>query len=348
MGTNVSSERMGILIQSVQETLRNSLESILAVNMDLKVLAINAKIQAARVGAAGVGFSVVANEMERLSAHTQGIIESLYADVERAVQSLMHLENQTRGRRLSQVASNCIEIVDRSLYERSCNVRWWATDNSLITALTYLTPEQFNYASQRLATILETYTVYFDLILCDLNGNVVCNGRPKQYNWKGFNLARREWFTQIVHNTTNVGYSFQGPINSEVNKQPVLVYSCGVREAGSNGKLLGVLAGVFNWDGLGKKLLTQVETVLSTETEDPVYAFLCRPDATVVSASNSRWVGKKLPISDLAEICASADGFKEQKDHRGNSTLVGVAMSRGFETYKTGWVSVIVESTNFN
>ena len=41
------------------------------------------------------------------------------------------LSNQVRGTRLSDLALNNIDLIDRNLYERSCDVRWWATDSSI-------------------------------------------------------------------------------------------------------------------------------------------------------------------------------------------------------------------------
>ena len=39
---------------------------------------------------------------------------------------------QHRGQRLTDLAHHMIEIIDRNLYERSCDVRWWATDAALV------------------------------------------------------------------------------------------------------------------------------------------------------------------------------------------------------------------------
>jgi hypothetical protein len=344
-----SSMKMGDLIQSVQETLKKSIESISSVNIDLKVLAINAKIQAARVGSIGAGFSVVADEMERLSSHTQDIIEGLDTEVGNAVQGLIDVENQTRGHRLAQIASTCIDLVDRNLYERSCDVRWWAAGRSVVEAAVDQTPSVLDHASRRLATILESYTVYFDLLVCDLNGNILCNGRPQQYPCKGLNIGQRNWFIQALKNTSGSDYGFEGPISSDlVKKQNILVYSCGIREGGqSNGKLIGVLAVIFDWNGLSNDLLNQAETILRTETAKPVHGFLCQSDGTVISATSTEWIGKKLPFDDLNQISLGADSYKEQKDANGDSTLIGVAASRGFETYKSGWFSVIIESSSF-
>ena len=40
-----------------------------------------------------------------------------------------------RGTRFTDLARNAVEIIDRNLYERSCDVRWWATDSAVVDAL---------------------------------------------------------------------------------------------------------------------------------------------------------------------------------------------------------------------
>jgi hypothetical protein len=341
----ISSQTSVILIQSVQETL----ESIAAINTDLKVLSINAKIQSARAGAAGAGFKVVANEMGNLASRTDKIIGSLHAGVDAAVQSLTDQEDQTRSRQFSQMAATCIDLVDRNLYERSCDVRWWATDSAIVTALTDMTKGNIDFASRRMGVLLDTYTVYFDLVLCDLQGKIIGNGRPERYRYTGsgggaVSVQNTAWFIQAVKSKNGSEYGFEGPLTSVLaNGQPALIYSCGVRAGGSGtGKLLGVLGLVFNWDRLAREVLVQAESVLSVGAHQTIEAFLCRTDGTIIACLREGWLDRTIPVDNLSEIIRQ-QGSK-QKTVNGAAVLIGAGLSRGFETYKTGWVSVIMET----
>ncbi len=64
------------------------------------------------------------------------------------------LVEQVRGARLADLARNAIEIIDRNLYERSCDVRWWATDSAVVDVCANDTPEARTHANQRLGVIL--------------------------------------------------------------------------------------------------------------------------------------------------------------------------------------------------
>jgi hypothetical protein len=68
------------------------------------------------------------------------------------------LVRDVRGSRLADLALNAIEIIDRNLYERSCDVRWWATDSAAVDACSDPTPKLCTHAGTRLGVILDSYT----------------------------------------------------------------------------------------------------------------------------------------------------------------------------------------------
>lgn len=37
-----------------------------------------------------------------------------------------------RGERMVDLALDAVELIDRNLYERTCDVRWWATDSAVV------------------------------------------------------------------------------------------------------------------------------------------------------------------------------------------------------------------------
>src|SRR5258708_40083844 len=82
-----------------------------------------------------------------------------------------------RGSRLADLALNVIDIIDRNLYERSCDVRWWATDSAVVECVATEGSKARDHASSRLGVILDSYTVYLDLWIADRNGKVLANGR---------------------------------------------------------------------------------------------------------------------------------------------------------------------------
>ena len=101
------------------------------------------------------------------------------------------------------LALNIIEIIDRNLYERSCDVRWWATDSAVVNAAEDPGNDNCAYASSRLDVILKAYTVYLDIWVVDANGKVLANGKPEKYpTVKGSNVSAAAWFQDALRTRT--------------------------------------------------------------------------------------------------------------------------------------------------
>ncbi|HEX4349983.1 MAG TPA: methyl-accepting chemotaxis protein, partial [Verrucomicrobiae bacterium] len=263
--------QIGSLAESVAVYFRHAVREIERINLQTKILSLNAQIEAARAGTVGNAFGVVATEMVNLSGQTANVTNTLATETQGNITSLSQmiadLGRDIRGTRLSDLAMMNIDVIDRNLYERSCDVRWWATDSSAVDALAGHSAEAREHAGKRLGVILDSYTVYFDIVLCDLSGTVVANGRKARYQCLGSNQKNTEWFQSAIKSTDGTQFGFQNVHQSPslAGGQHILVYSCGVRENGhAKGKLIGVIGIIFNWEALGQ---TVVRNTLISEAE---------------------------------------------------------------------------------
>ncbi|MFO0944198.1 MAG: methyl-accepting chemotaxis protein [Pirellulales bacterium] len=245
-----NTDRVLGIIEQLSVMMKSAVSEICTINSNTKLLALNARIEAARAGERGAAFGVVAQEMQTLSARTASVADCLATNTLSSVNELITvIGGNVRGSRLVDIALNSIDLLDRNLYERTCDVRWWATDAAIVQALHSLEPTALDFASNRMAVILGAYTVYFDLVICDLEGNIVANGRPDLFRSVGQNVRDSVWFQKALGSHSGDEYAFQSSHDSHlVNNQQSLIYSCGVREDGaSRGRMLGVLGVIFNW-----------------------------------------------------------------------------------------------------
>jgi hypothetical protein len=61
------------------------------------------------------------------------------------------------------------------------------------------TPASIEHASKRLGIVLDNYTVYCDLAVCDLAGRVLAHARPKQFPQLGKTvMTQHSWFGDAV------------------------------------------------------------------------------------------------------------------------------------------------------
>jgi hypothetical protein len=229
------------------------------------------------------------------------------------------------------------------LYERSCDVRWWATDGAMVAAAQDPQPAALAHASQRLGQILDSYTVYFDLVLTDLHGNVLANGRPRQYRSAGQSVAGQEWFQSAMRTDSGEAFGFQSMHASTLaGGERVLVYSCTVREGGRvQGRVLGVLGIVFRWDALAQ---TIVENTPLSEAEWR-RSRVCIVDAhgQVLADSAGQGGNGRLELPGRDALFAVPRGAAEEM-LEGRPHCIAQAASPGYETYRTGWHCVILQA----
>lgn len=330
-------------VSELSETMCQAISEITDINANTQLLALNARIEAARAGTTGAAFGVVAEEMQALGAKTSNVANELARKSRGAIDKLLDLIGSSiRGTRLSDLARTSVDLVDRCLYERTCDVRWWATDSSLIEALTDPTPESLAHASRRMGVILGAYTVYFDLVLCDPLGRVIANGRPDLYRSVGDSVGSTAWFRDARDSGSGDEFGFESAHRSDlVGGKSVLVYSCGVRAGGSStGELLGVLGVLFNWEGLAQTVVNSVP--LAESERESTRCVICDPAGRIVADSWGKQLDDRLDLAGQAELFAEAKNYA-MLDLGGRRYCVAHALAPGFETYTTGWHAVILQ-----
>jgi hypothetical protein len=129
-------------------------------------------------------------------------------------------------------------------------VRWWATDFAVVNCAADPGAANVAYVAERLAVILRAYTVYLDLWLCDLDGNVLAGARSDRYKVEGANVAQTHWFADALKLRSGDDY-VAGDIERQplLGNAPVATYCASVREGGNaHGKPFCVLAIHFDWE----------------------------------------------------------------------------------------------------
>ncbi|WP_299346474.1 methyl-accepting chemotaxis protein [uncultured Pseudoxanthomonas sp.] len=333
------------LSDSLLKQLRQSLHKIDEINRITRIISMNARIEAVRIGTAGRSFGVIAEEMDTLARRVSDTAQDIDRMAVRTSHDLRErldqLQTDVRRTRLTDLALANIDLIDRNLYERSCDVRWWATDAAVVAAAQDPQPAALAHASQRLGQILDSYTVYFDLVLADLQGNIIANGRPRQYRSTGQSAAQQAWFQSAMATHSGEQFGFQSMHASPLaGGERVLVYACTVREGGRVvGRPLGVLGIVFRWDALAQTIVERTplsdaewrrSRVCIVDGQGHVLADSARGDAA----------SPRLDFPGRATLFAQARAATDLVIE-GRACCLAQAASPGYETYRTGWHCVI-------
>ena len=330
------------IIDDLSKALKVAIGEIRDINENAKLLSLNARIEAARAGLSGAAFGVVAQEMQTLSEKTAQVADEMANQTTCTISELLDfIGGNVRGTRLADLALTNIDLVDRNLYERTCDVRWWATDAALVQALTSQSREQLDHASERMGVILSAYTVYHDLVLCDLDGNVIANGRPNRYMLSGRREVKSPWFAGALKLSSGEEFYCQPPYDSDlIPGEKVAIYSTAVREQGLlNGRPLGVLGVVFNWKSLANAILN------SSVFDAATWRLFVDGNGSVLAASDNVPKNFRFPIQRYDRVFKMPAGFVvDQLD--GKDVCIAHALSPGFETYSTGWHSILIQQLN--
>jgi hypothetical protein len=336
-------ERILALSRAVSTLATEKVREIQKATGATNILALNAQIEAARAGEYGKGFAVVAQEVKAISTQITGITDQLSKSLIEKTSELDRLGQgliaNVRGRRLTDLALNMIEIIDRNLYERSCDVRWWATDSAVVDCVGRPDQMQVDFAGKRLGVILNAYTVYLDLWIVDTNGKVISNGRPDKYpDARGSSVANQKWFRQAMDTRSGDDYVVDDiSRNDLLDGQSVATYAAAVREnAETNGRITGVLGIFFDWGAQSQAVINGVR--LEAEEKERTRCLLVDRQFRVIASSDQKGV-----LSEQIPLKVDQGPRGNYLDQNGNT--IGYSLTPGYETYQgLGWYGVILQT----
>ncbi|MEI8393414.1 MAG: methyl-accepting chemotaxis protein [Rhodospirillaceae bacterium] len=334
-------ERIVELLRVVSDIAGDKIRTIKQVTAATRILALNALVESNRAGEAGRGFAVVANEVKSISGRISNITHELESELSCNIDELSRLGEamvmHVRGNRLADLALNMIEIIDRNLYERSCDVRWWATDSAVVECLANRDRATALFANKRLGVILDSYTVYLDLWVADANGIVVANGRPDRYPHAiGTDVRNNPWFKDAM--ATRDGTDFVVADISTIealDNAMVATYATAIREGGEvDGRVLGALGIFFDWEPQSKAVVDGVR--LTEDERTRTRCLLIDSRGRLIAASDGRGILREVFRLD------SHNTMGNYMDDNGN--IIGYALTPGYETYKgLGWYGIIIQ-----
>ena len=339
LGFNSMQDDLLKLAYEVSTLTSTKISLIESITRRTKILALNALIEARRAGDAGAAFAVVAQEISEISKNISGITADLKSSMESQIQNLgmagEKLITEFRGTRLSDLALNAVEIIDRNLYERSCDVRWWATDSAVVDVAADPTPTASRHATERLATILSSYTVYLDLWVVDASGMVIATGRSHRFpRALRTNVASATWFRKAI--ATNSGNDF-AVANIErsaaLDNAAVATYGTAIREGGRpDGRVIGALGIFFDWEPQAHAVVSGVG--LSGEERATSRVLLLDSGHRIIAASDA--------VGVLTETYPLRTGGRPRGFYCDGTKTIGFALTPGYETYGgLGWYGVI-------
>ena len=337
----MSSSEIRKIIGAIQEEVQKFASANETIANHTNLLALNATIEAARAGEYGKGFAVVASEVKSLAkqaAHNSKDFRStVLAKIQVETDKLAAQFEEKECSRLSEMAQTLVQLIVRNLYERTADVRWWATDESLYNCLDGINAEKADFATKRLGIINRFYSVYINLLLVDTAGKVVAVSEPDKFpTATGADVSSRYWFKAAMKTLRGDEYVVDEIYADNLHQnQPVSVYATAVRQNGDLvGKTLGVLGVFFDWKEQSR-CIVQDEPNLSQDEWKRSRVLLLDANRRIIASSDNRDIFSPYPLNIVAN-----KGYYRLED----GTLIAYAKTLGYQEYDgLGWIGVIIQ-----
>ncbi len=310
--------------------LRAVAQEAAVIQRDLARSVWNGSIRQAGSTAANAAFSkILLWEVSSAGRKTQAVFDASIGDLHRTV--VAAILDKCRSR-----AAFAIDVVDRNLYERANDCRWWALNATFARVLANPSAEGARHCSEILAQINALYTVYSNLILFDAQGCVVAVSQPAAAGLVGQPLDA-EWVQRTLTLRSGQHYAVSAfapsPLYGDAH---TLIYTAAV-QAPSGGKPLGGIAIVFDSTPQFAAILTDALPADEAGAALPgASALLVGEDGSIIASTDPRFpVGSASPVTvDPARLASDGD-FSEIRAFEGRHVAVGAALSRGYREYKT-------------
>ena len=170
-------------------------------------------------------------------------IKEVFSDSINHIHAVSHSTMQEKASFAAQISQ---EVIDRNLYERANDVRWWALNPLISETLSSKNTNEYGKISQTLEIINDLYTVYTLLFIFDTNGKVIAVSKPDYEHLLGSNLKDNSMLKRVSDlNSTQQYMVSDFSETGFYNEKPTYIYFGAVRDTENSG-VIGGIAAVFD------------------------------------------------------------------------------------------------------
>lgn len=248
-----------------------------------------------------------------------------------AIQDLYQTVLQSRQQQVRSVAGLLVDLLDRNLYERANDCRWWAMTPTFRQLLgqPQLTEAGAHDIGRTLSYIHSLYTVYSRLVVYDRHGLIVAESTSsgeapatgQHIDDATLDAVRRLTEEQHYH----VSAFTTSPLSAH---KPTYVYHAAIHAIGSS-EVVGGIGIVFNAADEFRAMLQGVLASLSG-----AQAYFTEPSGRVIASTDPSFpVGAQLPVPAMPAPSTNAPDASVVEMH-GQYAALGRATTRGYREFK--------------
>uniref|UniRef100_UPI0040473538 chemotaxis protein CheW n=1 Tax=Aliarcobacter sp. TaxID=2321116 RepID=UPI0040473538 len=237
------------------------------------------------------------------------------------------------------LSSLAIDIMDRNLYERANDCRWWALTSYFREALDDYS--SLAYKKDEISSILkyinDLYTVYTNLIIFDKDGKVIATSNQKEEYLIG-KILTQEWVSKTLFLSDTSKYCVSKFEKTNLyDNESTYIYSSAIRSLKDERVTIGGIAVVFDSTPQFYSMLDEtLPKDLNGEKKDGIFALFTNKDKQIISSSNEKFeVNSYLNIDDSFFALKNAQSLSKIVEFDGKYYSVAVKCSNGYREYKS-------------
>lgn len=299
------------------------------INDDLSLVVLNGQITSLKQNAAE--FMPVLEVIKQIGESTA----SIFSD---SINNLQSIVISSYMNDASFMAALAVNIMDRNLYERANDCRWWA-----LTSVFQETLAQPNISSDEQQKITETliyinnlYTVYTNLYIFDTNEIIIAVSNINETHLIGKKLEGSSGATEALKLENSQQYSVSDFIKTPLyENRPTYIYNAAIKE---NNKILGGIGIVFDSEPeLSAMLYDTLPKNEKGDTRDDCFGMFVDSSANIIAVTKN----SLLQVGDILDLPSYLFTLKPEtkvaEAHFLNDKeyIVGIAASSGYREYKT-------------
>lgn len=236
----------------------------------------------------------------------------------------------------SLVASLMVDIMDRNLYERANDCRWWALTSVFKKILSSNDIDDVSNQiklSEVLQYINSLYTVYTNLFVYDANGVIMAVSNESEKE-----LIGKQLDSDVVAKTMHIQDSndyFVSPFHQTklYNNEHTYIYYAAIKDGQ---KCVGGIGVVFDSKVEFQAMLEESIPGFEKSKNSEVFGIYANKDKSIIASSNPDLkVGDTLKLSDTFFNLSNGQTHSEIIVYDNKYYAVGVKCSQGYREYKT-------------
>jgi chemotaxis signal transduction protein len=249
------------------------------------------------------------------------------------------------------LADLILDIMDRNLYERANDCRWWALTPDFRTIL-----ESNNIdASDRmkmnaiLTHINNLYTVYTNLFIYDKNGVILSVSQTSQEHLIGTKLSD-SWVEETLKLTGTSKYFVSDFEKSPLyNNTHTYIYNAAIRSLKDESEVIGGIGIVFDSKVQFEQMIEESLPKKNTDVnKNALFSVLTTQNQTVIASNNSDLnTGDIFNMDRKFFMLKNGESLSEIIEYEGDYYALGVKCSKGYREYKSATDDYVNNVYNF-